>query len=147
MWSVSVPFPYWFGRLTAAVLYALAARRLCSFRWSNYILAQVHLQIEKMLKIKTPVAKIAETLGKCRKTIYNEIKRGLCVQQTSEYEFIERYCADVAERRYQENLRAKGPDVKLGKDFDFAEYIEDQIINKRVPWCRPGTNQDRRTKI
>ncbi|WP_295765711.1 IS30 family transposase [uncultured Oscillibacter sp.] len=44
---------------------------------------------------------------------------------------MERYCADVAERRYQENLRAKGPDVKLGKDFAFAEYIEDQIINKR----------------
>ena len=87
--------------------------------------------IEKMLKIKTPVAKIAEALGKCRKTIYNEIERGLCAQQTSGYEFVERYCADVAERRYQENLRAKGPDVKLGKDFAFAEYIEDQIINKR----------------
>ena len=63
--------------------------------------------------------------------IYNEIARGMCVQQTSEYEFVERYCADVAERKYQENLRAKGPDIKLGKDFAFVEYIEDQIINKR----------------
>jgi IS30 family transposase len=84
-----------------------------------------------MLRINTPVAKIAEALGKCRKTIYNEIERGLCVQQTSEYEFVERYCADVAEKRYQENLRAKGPDIKLGNDYDFSEYIEDQIINKR----------------
>lgn len=29
VWSVSVPFPCWSGRLTAAVLYAPAARRLC----------------------------------------------------------------------------------------------------------------------
>lgn len=55
----------------------------------------------------------------------------MCVQQTSECEFVERYCADVAERKYQENLRAKGPDIKLGKDFAFVEYIEDQIINKK----------------
>ena len=48
-----------------------------------------------------------------------------------QYEFVERYCADVAERKYQENLRAKGPDIKLGKDFAFVEYIEDQIINKK----------------
>ena len=58
-----------------------------------------------------------------KKTIYNEIARGMCVQQTSEYKFVERYCADVAERKYQEHLRAKGPDIKLGKDFAFVEYI------------------------
>ena len=102
-----------------------------NYKGTTHIKLEDRRTIEKMLKIKTPVAKIAEALGKCRKTIYNEIARGLCVQQTSEYEFVERYCADVAERKYQENLRAKGPDVKLGKDFDFAEYIEDQIINKR----------------
>ncbi len=70
-------------------------------------------------------------LGVCKKTVYNELERGMCVQQTSEYEFVERYCADVAERKYQENLRAKGPDIKLGNDFEFVEYIEDQIINKK----------------
>ena len=28
-------------------------------------------------------------------------------------------------------MRAKGPDIKLGTDFAFVEYIEDQIINKK----------------
>ena len=44
---------------------------------------------------------------------------------------MERYCADVAERKYQEHLREKGVEVKVGHDYDFVEYIEDQIINKK----------------
>lgn len=92
------------------------------------------ITVERMLKVNAKPAQIAEALGVCVKTVYNEIKRGMCVQQTSDYEFVERYCAEVAERKYQDNLRAKGPDIKLGRDFAFAEYIEDQIINnKRSP--------------
>ena len=102
-----------------------------NYKGTTHIKLEDRRTIEKMLKIKTPVAKIAEALGKCRKTIYNEIARGLCVQQTSEYEFVERYCADVAERKYQEHLREKGPEIKVGHDYDFVEYIEDQIINKK----------------
>ena len=34
------------------------------------------LVIEKMLKVGDSKAKIAEALGVCKKTIYNEIKRG-----------------------------------------------------------------------
>lgn len=74
---------------------------------------------------------LSDVLGVCVKTVYNELERGKCVRQTSEYEFVERYCADVAERKYQENLREKGPEIKLGKDFAFVEYIENQIINKK----------------
>jgi len=69
------------------------------------------LKIEGALRTGAKPAEIAAMLGKCKKTIYNELARGMCVQQTSEYEFVERYCADVAERKYQENLRAKGPDI------------------------------------
>ena len=89
------------------------------------------LKIEGALRTGAKPPAIAAEIGVCVKTIYNEIARGMCRQMTSEYEFVERYCADVAERKYQENLRAKGPDIKLGKDFAFVEYIEDQIINKK----------------
>lgn len=105
-----------------------------NYKGYHHLKWEDRLAIERMLKIKTKPAKIAEALGVCVKTIYNEIERGLCIQQTSEYEFVKRYCADVAERKYQENLRAKGADVKLGKDFAFVEYIENQIIQeKRSP--------------
>lgn len=65
------------------------------------------LTIEKMLKVGDTRKKIAEAIGVCERTIYYELARGKCVQQTSDYEFVERYCADVAERKYQEHLRAK----------------------------------------
>lgn len=55
------------------------------------------LTLERMLKKGFTKAAIASALGKCERSIYYEINRGLCVQQTSEYEFIEVYCPEVAE--------------------------------------------------
>ena len=55
-----------------------------NYKGTTHLKLEDRRTTEKMLKIKTPVAKIAEALGKCRKTIYNEMARGMCVQQTSE---------------------------------------------------------------
>lgn len=46
------------------------------------------------------------------------------------YEFIWCYCPEMAERKYQENLRAKGPDLKIGNDIDFANYVEQKIVEE-----------------
>ena len=102
-----------------------------NYKGNTHIKWEDRLKIEGALRTGAKPAEIAAMLGKCKKTIYNEIERGMCEQLTSELELVKRYCADVAERKYQENLRAKGPDIKLGKDFAFVEYIEDQIINKK----------------
>lgn len=88
------------------------------------------LTLEKMLKVGDSKAKIAKALGVCERTIYYEIQRGLCVQQINECDFEERYCADVAERKYRENLKAKGPDLKVGNDYAFVEYVERKIIDE-----------------
>lgn len=93
-------------------------------RWED------RLRLEGALRAGAKVEEIAKMLGCCRATVYNEIKRGQCVQQ-HDAEFVTEYCADVAERRYQENLRAKGPDLKLGRDFAFAEFVETKIIQDR----------------
>jgi len=82
-----------------------------NYKGYKHIRWEQRLKIEGALRTGAKPAAIAQELGVCKKTIYNEIERGMCVQQTSEYEFVERYCADVAERKYQENLRAKGPDI------------------------------------
>lgn len=84
------------------------------------------LKIEGALRTGAKPDEIAKMVGCCRATIYNEIERGKCVQQ-HDAEFVEEYCADVAERKYQENLRAKGPDIKLGHDHALANYIEAKI--------------------
>lgn len=86
------------------------------------------LTMEKMLKAKCTKAAIAEALGVCIKTVYNEIKRGLCIQQVNECDFEEQYCADVAERKYREHLKDKGPDLKVGHDYAFVEFVERKII-------------------
>lgn len=102
-----------------------------NYKGNRHLQWEDRLIIERMLKIKVPKTKIAESLNVCLKTIYNEISRGMCEQLTSEYEFVQRYCPETAERKYQENLRAKGPEIKLRKDYAFADYLEDQIINKK----------------
>lgn len=62
-------------------------------------------------------------------TVMREIKRGMTVQRDTNLVDREVYCAETAERKYQENLRAKGPDIKLGNDHELAQYIENKIAD------------------
>ena len=61
--------PAWY--FTAPVL-SCHGEAAMNYEGTKHIKLEDRRTIEKMLKIKTPVAKIAEALGKCRKTIYNE---------------------------------------------------------------------------
>lgn len=58
-----------------------------------------------------------------------EIKRGLTDQRDTNLVDRMVYCAETAERKYQENLRAKGPDIKLGNDHELANYIKGKIAD------------------
>ena len=71
------------------------------------------LVIEKMLKVGDSKAKIAEALGVCKKTIYNEIKRGWTQQMTSDYEFIWCYCPEMAERNTRKTSGPRGRTSRL----------------------------------
>ena len=138
---------------TQAFAYALGRQieKLCAYADGVHIYAAVASIPEKILdvltvELRTPAynqkfsIEVKRALIEGTLTFYarmgtpaacNQIIEIIFGSGYIEYEFVERYCADVAERKYQENLRAKGPDVKLGKDFAFVEYIEDQIINKK----------------
>jgi len=84
-----------------------------------------------MLKQGFSKQDIAKALGKCERSIYYEIDRGLCLQQTTDYEFVERYCPEVAERKYREYLKEKGPELKIGHDHAFAKRLEELIVKQR----------------
>lgn len=88
-------------------------------------------QLEALLKAGTPKYKIAKILGKCPKTIYNEIKRGtvelLNKNLTKRWE----YLADRGQQVYQENKSVQGAGFKIGNDYKLAEYIENRIINDK----------------
>lgn len=86
------------------------------------------LTLERMLKEGFTKSAIAKALGKCERSIYYEINRGLCVQQTYGYEFVERYCPEVAERRYRDYLKEKGRDLKIGRDHALVQRLEELVM-------------------
>lgn len=100
-----------------------------NYKGYKHIQWEDRLQIQGALRTGATVAEIAKMTGFCKKTIYNEIHRGQCVQQ-HDAEFVTEYCADYAEMKYQENLRAKGPDLKLGNDHAFAAFLEKKIVEE-----------------
>ena len=97
----------------------------------KYLTETQRYQLEVMLQDKIPVKQIAERLGKCVSTIYNEIKRGQVEQLSSELVPYKTYKADYAHRDYLEKQTAKGADFKIGNDFELVEFIENKIINEK----------------
>ena len=97
-------------------------RRFSQIKWKD------RLKIEKLLKEKKKACQIADILHVSNSTIYRELKRGQVIQRDTN--LVDRlvYVPEIAEQKYQENLRAKGPGLKIGKDHALAKYIEDKIV-------------------
>lgn len=87
------------------------------------------LKIEALDKAKHTPKEIAEQMGVHISTIYRELKRGRYIHTNSDLTEEERYSPDIAHEKYKENLKAKGPALKIGNDRKLAEYIEDKILN------------------
>ena len=84
-------------------------------------------QLEALRKAKIPVAQIARQLGFCRQTIYNELERGAYIH-TCEYWDEVRYSADKGQQVHDENQRNKGPDLKIGTDRAYADFLEKKML-------------------
>lgn len=64
-------------------------------------------------------------------TIYREIKRARWQYLDGDTWIVEdRYNPDGAEKRYRENLAAKGAPLKIGNDYELADYIERKILDE-----------------
>lgn len=85
-------------------------------------------QIERWWNIEhKSKVEIAHLLNKAERTIRREIKRGLVDNLTSDWKIIYVYSADVAQSKYDYNKTGKGPQLKLGNDYELKEYIEKGI--------------------
>lgn len=90
------------------------------------------VKLEAWLKAGiTNKTQLAEMLGCSRATIYNEIKRGLCEQRTSDYEDIMVYCADYAQEKYEAGLSVRGAKMKIGTDYEYANFLEEKIADEK----------------
>lgn len=92
------------------------------------------LQIEAWQKVDTPVKIIAEKLGVHESTIYRELKRGEYTHMNGDLTTEKRYSPDIAEKKYRENLKAKGAPLKIGNDHEYAAYLEYKVsVEKYAP--------------
>jgi IS30 family transposase len=87
------------------------------------------LKLESWLTDGVSKPVIAERLGCCLKTVYNEIERGTYRHLNSDYTYSDRYSCDLAESKYQSGLRHRGIDLKIGNDLEYANYLENKIID------------------
>ena len=90
-------------------------------------------KLEALYNAGFPVKKIAEELGYSFQTIYNELKRGYYMHRNSDWTETKRYSADKAQLVADINATAKGAPIKLGKDKEFAQFVEDMVLKGYSP--------------
>ncbi len=92
------------------------------------------LKIEAWERVGTSPRVMADELGVRISTIYRELKRGRYERLNSDLTTEDRYSPDIAEKKYQDNLRAKGAELKLGNDHEYAAYLEYKVsVEKYSP--------------
>lgn len=106
------------------------AKILCNFlltevhKMSKYITESERYKIETMLEDNVNVKEIANRLGKHYTTIYREIKRGTVTLKDTLLQDYKKYCADVAQRKQENNSHNKGIELKIGNDLKTVKHIE-----------------------
>ena len=89
-------------------------------------------QIERWYNIEhKSKVEIAKLLAKSERTIRREIDRGKVIIKDSLWRDKEVYSADIAQNKYEYNKTGKGPQLKLGNDYELKEYIEKGIKKER----------------
>lgn len=115
----------------------LNMQKLRKKRKFKHLTWEKRLQIEAFLKAGYTARKIADEIGCSFKTIYNELKRGeyfhTKAQDTfwygKKYRRIKAYSPNKAQDLYDKNMSVHGVEIKLGNDYEFADYIEKRIVD------------------
>ncbi len=98
------------------------------FTWNDRI------KMETMLNMGHSKSEVAEYLHIHRSNVYREFDRGKYVHRNSDYTDEMRYSSDLGQRVHDLNKQKKGRGLKIGKDRELADYIEDKIVeNKYSP--------------
>ena len=88
-------------------------------------------QIDAFRRAGMKVVDIAKEVGAHYTTIYRELKRCTYEHLNSDYTTEIRYNPDGAQARYEANLRAKGPELKIGNDYELADYLIGKIRDEK----------------
>lgn len=94
---------------------------------AHHMTREERYKLEAYLKAGKSKSWIAKEMGFCRQTIYNEIERG-AYWHTTEYGEERRYSADKAQQIHDQNQTAKGPELKIGNDHNYANFLEKKML-------------------
>ena len=88
------------------------------------------LRLEVLVKAKHTPNEIAEILHFHISAIYRELNRGRFEALNSDLTKEIRYSPDIAQQHKDEVLAAKGANLKIGNEQEFANRIEELILNE-----------------
>ena len=89
------------------------------------------LRIELYLREGKKTKEIAELLGVHVSTINREKIRGKYEHLNYDYTTELRYSPEIAHERYERNMQAKGAPLKIGSDYELAQFIENKIVKEK----------------
>lgn len=98
------------------------------------------LQIETLFNAGLSKQDIASQVGVCLRTIQRELKRGeyLHTKKTSsfwygvKYKKVVKYSAQISQERYDFLCTSKGRPLKIGKDYELINYINNRVKSERI---------------
>lgn len=93
----------------------------------HYMTEAERYKLEAYREAGKGVSWIARTMGFCRQTIYNELRRGTYVHTCEWWDEV-RYSADKGQQVHEYNQTAKGRPIKLGKDYAYARFLEGKCL-------------------
>ena len=88
-------------------------------------------ELEAYLKLGMRKPEIAQRMGICLATVYNEIKRGSVELLNSDYTTRIEYCADRGQTVTVENQKNKGACLKAKYNTELLKAISELIINRK----------------
>ena len=99
-------------------------------------------KLEALYNAGTPVKEIAVQLGFTFQSVYRELKRGYYYHRNYDWTDTRKYSAEKAQFAADLNATAKGAPLKIGKDKEFAVFVEDMVLQGYSPAAILGYIKD-----
>ena len=100
-------------------------------RKGKHLTREERMVIERMSRGGRPPRDIAAVLGRHPRTIGRELERGRVQHVDSELRQKSVYSSDRGQEVHELNATARGPDLKLGRNYALAEFIRCRLVEHR----------------
>ena len=95
----------------------------------KHLTAHDRNKMAKMRKEGATMRQIGAALHVSAATVCRELKRGTYTYLNADYIEVTEYIPERSQKRYEANLEAKGPGLKIGNHRDYAEKLEELLVD------------------